>query len=49
VDVGTIGPEGVAGLAAFLGEGANPFQMMGQVAGAHARLPMRAFLDACSV
>jgi CRP-like cAMP-binding protein len=42
VEVGTVGREGMAGMHAFLGEPTSPFATLGEVPGAHARLPVRA-------
>lgn len=48
VEVGTIGREGMAGLPAFLGLPGSSFQTMGQIPGAHARLPIGDLLAAAA-
>jgi CRP-like cAMP-binding protein len=48
VEVGTAGNEGMAGLPAFLGAPASPFQTMGEVPGEHVRVPMRVLLAAAA-
>ena len=46
IEVGTIGREGLAGLAAFHGGDGGPLTTICQVPGRFARLPVAAFLDA---
>jgi CRP-like cAMP-binding protein len=45
VETGTIGREGVVGLAAFFDADAGPLATIGQVPGAYARLPVGIFRD----
>ena len=46
VEAGTIGREGLVGLAAFLGTDAGPLTTIAQVPGTFARLPVAVFRDA---
>ena len=45
VEAGTVGREGIVGLAAFLGTDAGPLTTLAQVPGAFARLPVAVFRD----
>jgi CRP-like cAMP-binding protein len=48
VEAGTVGREGLVGLAAFLGTDAGPLTTLAQVPGSFARLPVAVFRDAAA-
>ncbi len=48
VEAGTVGREGLVGLAAFLGTDAGPLTTLCQVPGTFARLPVAVFRDAAA-
>jgi CRP-like cAMP-binding protein len=48
VEAGTVGREGLIGLAAFLGTDSGPLTTLAQVPGAFARLPVAVFRDAAA-